>query len=73
MAKKKQVPLIPRVNREFPVHNGPCPWCGHESEEEGEDNYAMVCPTCTRDGCHECMPAGRGCECPECETGEDGR
>jgi hypothetical protein len=27
----------------------------------------LVCPECGRQGCFECMPAGRSCICPECE------
>ena len=43
-----------------------CSVCGHEEKKE-EFLYRLRCPTCSRDGCPECMPAGRGCECPECE------
>jgi hypothetical protein len=41
-----------------------CPYCGTAITEE---NPAMRCPQCGRDGCLECMPAGVGCICPECE------
>lgn len=44
-----------------------CPYCGAKVRR----NEMMVCPGCSRDGCPECMPAGRGCECPECEEGSD--
>ena len=43
-----------------------CDYCG----EPVEDRYRLECPTCGRAGCPECIPAGRGCECPECEQGE---
>lgn len=38
----------------------------------------LVCPGCSREGCGECMPAGRGCRCPECDDvftagGDDAR
>jgi hypothetical protein len=42
----------------------PCPNCGCDCT--GDE---LVCPECGRDGCSECMPAGRGCVCPECEEG----
>jgi hypothetical protein len=32
----------------------------------------FICPQCEREGCPECMPAGRGCMCPECEEGAEG-
>lgn len=44
-----------------------CPYCG----EEVERAYIFTCPTCQREGCPECIPGGSGCECPECETGEE--
>lgn len=44
-----------------------CPQCG----EKRPLSEAMKCPRCLRDGCPECMPAGRGCLCPECEAGEE--
>ena len=48
-----------------------CPYCGATKPDDDEPWYALECPTCLRDGCHECMPMGRGCECPECEEGWD--
>lgn len=46
----------------------PCAYCG-ESRPEGDTDpwYRYECPTCLRDGCPDCMPGGRGCECPDCE------
>lgn len=47
-----------------------CGFCGKEAGKLADpDNlpYRLVCPICLRDGCEECMPMGRGCECPECE------
>ncbi len=49
-----------------------CPYCGAEpsAEEEaliGKHGW-LTCPTCAREGCSECMPAGRGCTCPQCEA-----
>jgi hypothetical protein len=43
-----------------------CGYCGYE-DESGEGLYYLICPTCAREGCDECMPMGRGCSCPECE------
>lgn len=42
-----------------------CPHCGADLEED--DGKILQCPQCDREGCSECMPAGRGCICPECE------
>jgi hypothetical protein len=33
----------------------------------------LVCPSCNLEGCDECMPAGKGCKCLECEEGWDQR
>lgn len=44
-----------------------CPYCGNEEEME----RIFTCPRCGREGCWKCMPAGRGCICPECEEQED--
>jgi hypothetical protein len=43
----------------------PCPHCGEPTDR------ILLCPTCGREGCPECIPAGNGCECPECEEGDD--
>jgi hypothetical protein len=32
--------------------------------------FILECPECYRPGCEECMPAGRGCKCPDCEATE---
>ncbi len=51
-----------------------CPFCGYELDAEHEAIVKQwgpfVCPTCGREGCEECLPSGRGCECPECEAAE---
>ena len=48
-----------------------CPHCGEGYDEDEREHVrthgVMHCPTCGRDGCDKCMPAGRGCACPECE------
>lgn len=48
-----------------------CPYCGAQLDAEElriVDRIGwMTCPSCDREGCSECMPAGRGCLCPECE------
>lgn len=46
-----------------------CPFCG-ETRGALPDGTFLECPECGRDGCDKCMPAGRGCACPECEDGE---
>lgn len=63
---------------QFPVWDDPtCGGCGEPQDEEDEDepSYRFECadPPCYYEGCHECMPLGRGSRCPECtdpETGE---
>jgi len=46
-----------------------CPYCGFVGIiMKPEDS--LECPKCHRDGCSECMPAGRGCLCPECAEQE---
>jgi len=45
-----------------------CAYCGKQAERK----FLFVCPSCGRDGCSECIPAGKGCECPECEEGDSG-
>ncbi len=40
-----------------------CDYCG----KPVEDRYRFTCPECARPGCPECMLAGRGVRCPECE------
>jgi len=56
------------------------PQCGHCGEDvgcmdfEGEGLTEMpllICPICGREGCPECMPAGHGCPCPDCDEGDD--
>ena len=42
-----------------------CPYCGEAVNE------ILCCPECGRDGCWNCMPAGKGCICPECEEKKD--
>jgi hypothetical protein len=46
-----------------------------ESKESGEPFYKLECadPLCPYEGCHECIPNGRGTRCNDCvdpETGE---
>ena len=38
-----------------------CPYCGKNTA------VILTCPGCGREGCENCMPAGNGCMCPECE------
>lgn len=55
--------------------NDRCPFCGVKRSDEEMGLAAkhghLQCPSCSRDGCFECMPSGRGCACPECEQGEE--
>lgn len=46
-----------------------CAYCGHKTQTT-KQHYKLRCPVCSRDGCPECMPAGRGCRCPECERAD---
>jgi hypothetical protein len=43
----------------------------YNCSESIEPKYRFHCPVCDRDGCPECIPAGRGCLCPECEEAEE--
>lgn len=65
---KKKVPVeAPR----FPTWpNGKCGHCGHQADPNSTEPYLyeLACPECSRDGCDECMPLGRGCRCPDCEN-----
>ena len=54
--------------------DGKCGHCNNVAGDVKDENnlpYRLQCPTCYRDGCETCMPAGRGCECPECEEGDN--
>ena len=48
-----------------------CSHCGTKLDDEDRELIArhgpMTCPRCGREGCHECLPFGRGVICPECE------
>jgi hypothetical protein len=51
-----------------------CEGCGLVQKQTEVDKkngdpagFVLECPLCCRPGCDECMPAGRGCPCPECE------
>jgi hypothetical protein len=50
-----------------------CPHCGEPSDEGDFGSIALhgrpTCPSCGREGCGHCMPAGRGVCCPGCEQG----
>lgn len=48
-----------------------CSHCG-ELCSPVPDGHVLNCPKCLRNGCDACMPAGRGCLCPECEDPEVG-
>lgn len=48
------------------VWRGPCQGCGHS-----EHNLPVYeCPGCGYEGCPECIPAGDGCMCPDCDDQE---
>ena len=68
-----------RVNG-FPVYEDgeACAGCGviqRQTKEEKKNKepagYYLECPRCYKPGCEECMPAGRGCACPDCEAKDD--
>lgn len=62
----------------FPVwKEKTCGGCGEkqdpESKKSKEPFYRLTCPECYYEGCHECIPNGRGTRCDNCadpETGE---
>ena len=49
--------------------NNTCGECGYRDDKE--PSYLLECPSCGKLGCDECMPAGRGCACPECEESDE--
>jgi hypothetical protein len=71
--------MIKHADNEYPVYRDGdrCEGCGAVQIQTAEDRaagfpagYRLECPVCYRPGCEECMPAGRGCPCPDCEAGE---
>lgn len=53
----------------FPIwDNATCGHCEFKVPEDDKENYLfkIECPTCGREGCDECIPGGRGCECIDC-------
>lgn len=54
------------VPEKHPVWRDRCEHCG----TIGDGMYILVCPECEREGCQDCMPAGRDCVCPQCEEGK---
>ena len=59
--KKNETPARRKPMTKFK----PCPFCGEKTRR------ILTCPRCGREGCPECMPAGAGCICPECEEKAD--
>jgi hypothetical protein len=63
------VPVISVLTTAVPDQD--CPHCGTKLDDEDQElnllHGPMTCPRCDREGCHECMPFGRGVICPECE------
>ncbi len=68
-----------RVNGFLVYEDGEaCAGCGviqrqtKEEKKKGEPaGYYLECPKCYKPGCEECMPAGRGCACPDCEAEDE--
>ena len=60
--KKRRDPM-PQVPEKYPVWNERCGNCGTKAN----GLYILECPSCSTEGCPECFPAGRGCECTQCE------
>ena len=58
--------VLPWLTSHWRNNMNTCDYCGIEVE----DRYRFECPSCHRPGCPECMPAGRGVICPECEEQE---
>ena len=54
-----------------PVADRSCSHCGAKLDAEDLELLArhgpVTCPRCSREGCNECMPFGRGVICPGCE------
>lgn len=59
-----------------------CDGCGEKQDSYAEarsdglpddfGGFRLECPECYRPGCEQCMPAGRGCICPDCEEAAHG-
>ena len=58
-------------NINYPIWlDAKCEECGYDASDDPDGEtylYKLKCPICERDGCDICMPAGRGCPCPDCE------
>lgn len=62
---------VNRPDPKFPVWEGAvCGECKYDASQDPEDPYLyrLECPSCGKEGCDECMPAGRGVACPDCEN-----
>ena len=63
-------PVSKEHNPAFPIWpDAECSECGYDASNDpnGENFlYKLTCPDCAKEGCDACMPAGRGCPCPEC-------
>jgi len=68
MTKPKKVT---KPGNRFPIWpDAKCGACGHDASNDPNGEcylYRLECPECCKEGCDECMPAGRGCACPDCE------
>jgi hypothetical protein len=62
--KKTRIQKIKESAPAEAVEHITCSYCGALM---APDDPRLICPECGRDGCAECIPAGRGCICPECE------
>jgi hypothetical protein len=66
-----QVEKVTKPDNNFPLWpDAKCGSCGFNASKDPNGDcflYKLTCPTCEKVGCDECMPAGRGCNCLDCE------
>ena len=65
-----------RMKPGLPIEREKCSYCGTFLDKEDamllKKRGPLICPSCMREGCSQCMPEGRGIICPDCEQ-ERGR
>jgi hypothetical protein len=71
IARSLETAVVASPSPPPPVTEHNCSHCGFPLDDEELSLVALhgplTCPRCGRDGCHECMPFGRGVICPSCE------
>ena len=70
---KSEVKKVTNPGNDYPLWpDAKCGECHHDASNDPNGDcylYKLECPSCGKVGCDECMPAGRGCPCPDCEQG----